>query len=101
MCLKPDHENLYTTATGCRLHRSLHLPLWENTRCSYSGVPFSFPPSRYGMGSLAGILGAGKETLRYWRDDCEIKEIIAWAKETNIPSVRTTASWVCGDWRRV
>jgi len=34
---------------------------------------------------------AGKEALRYWRDDCGISEIIAWPKETNIPSVRTAA----------
>jgi Acetyltransferase (GNAT) domain len=33
----------------------------------------------------------GKEALRYWRDECEIKEIIAWPKETNIPSARTAA----------
>jgi len=34
---------------------------------------------------------AGKEALRYWRDDCGISEIIAWPKATNIPSVRTAA----------
>lgn len=34
---------------------------------------------------------AGKEALRYWRDDCGISEIIAWPKQTNIPSLRTAA----------
>jgi RimJ/RimL family protein N-acetyltransferase len=34
---------------------------------------------------------AGREALRYWRDECGISEIIAWPKETNIPSVRTAA----------
>lgn len=32
---------------------------------------------------------AGTRALAYWRDECGIKEIIAWPKETNIPSVRT------------
>jgi len=34
---------------------------------------------------------AEAEALRCWRDECEVKEIIAWPKETNIPSVRTAA----------
>jgi Acetyltransferase (GNAT) domain len=34
---------------------------------------------------------AGREALRYWRDECGIREMIAWPKETNTPSVRTAA----------
>jgi len=32
---------------------------------------------------------AGREVLRYFRDDFGIKEIIAWPKPSNVPSVRT------------
>lgn len=72
-----------------RSRRGFHLPLRENARRSYSGVAFSFPPSRYALPPDVGwglwqeyanngfASEAGKEALMYWRDGCEIKEIIA------------------------
>jgi RimJ/RimL family protein N-acetyltransferase len=97
MCLKPDHENLYSTATGsdpaAAFASASGKMLGLVTLASRSA---SLPPDMgWGLWQEYANKGfateAGREALRYWRDECEIREIIAWPKETNIPSVRTAA----------
>lgn len=99
MCLKPEHAALYSpsppvadpasafpTPSGGKMlglvtlaSRSTSLPpdmgwgLWHQ----YAGNGFATE--------------AGRAALTYWRDECGIREMIAWPKETNIPSVRTAA----------
>jgi RimJ/RimL family protein N-acetyltransferase len=99
MCLKPEHSALYTPSP----------PLADPA----SGLPTPSGGKMIGLVTLASrsaslppdmgwalwheyvnngfTTEAGRAALKYWRDECGISEMMAWPKETNIPSVRTAA----------
>ena len=99
MCLKPDHEGLYPLAVTGGSDPAAAFP---NPHGKMIGMitlaqrSTSLPPDMgWGLWQEYANNGfateAGREALRYWRDECGIREIIAWPKETNVPSVRTAA----------
>ena len=97
MCLKPDYETTYTPATGSDLAAASTSPYGRMLGVVTLALrSASFPPDM-GWGLWQQYVNNGfasdaeAEALRCWRDECEVKEIIAWPKETNIPSVRTAA----------
>jgi hypothetical protein len=95
MCLKPEHETLYTPATNSDPAAAFTSPYGKMLGVVTLALRSASLPPDMGWGLWQEYANngfaseAGKEALRYWREECEIKEIIAWPKETNIPSVRT------------
>lgn len=98
MCLKPEHEKLYTpTTAGSDPAAAFATPAGKMLGIVTLALRSASLPPDMGWGLWQEYANngfateAGREALRYWRDECEIREIIAWPKETNIPSIRTAA----------
>ena len=97
MRLKPDYETLYTPATGSDPVAASTSPYRKMLGVVTLALRSASLPPNMGWGLRQEYADNGfaseaeKEALRYWRDGCEIKEIIAWPKETNILSARMAA----------
>jgi hypothetical protein len=95
VCLKPGHETLHTTTTNSDPAAAFASPYRKMRGVVTLALRLASLPPDMGWGLRQEYAnngfssGAGKEALRYWREECEIKEINDWPKETKIPSVRT------------